>query len=242
MKSSFLLLLLVSVCVFLPGEEIDFSIRYLGIGVVDVCMADTTLQECRQLKVTALSTSLAGLFTEMDNTYISQYLGDYLPLRYIKNINQYRYREDRTISYDRRNLLAMRESRIDSTLCRQYGIMADSRDFFSALYYLRKADFDTLRSMPLDANALIWTANISIDARETISTMFGKKETIKVRIDFRRTTDGKKERSDMLTNKLVDEEVPMYIWFTDDKRRLPVKAKFDSSPFPVTWAMTGYRE
>ncbi len=238
MKSRLAIGLLLLFFIANHAEVLDFSINYLGIGVVDVRMTDR--DHC--LTVTAKSTSVAGIFSEMDNIYVSEYGEDYLPVRYSKDIRQDRYSEDRTTCYDREFLIARRISRIDSARSITYPIVAESRDFFSALYFLRNANLDSLESVPLDANSLIWTARISKEETEEIKTILGKVSATRVRIDFERTSDREKERSDMLTNNLVNEEVPMYIWFTCDERRLPIRAKFDSSPFTVTWKLTGYEK
>ncbi len=238
MKNRLAIGLLLLLCFAINAEVMDFSIGYLGIGVVDVRMTDR--DHC--LTVTAKSTSVAGIFAEMDNTYISEYGEDYLPLRYSKDVRQDGYCEDRTTRYERDSLTAYRVSRIDSARSISYPIKAQSRDFFSALFYLRWANLDSLRSVPLDANSLVWTARIAREETEEIGTILGKVTATCVRIDFTRSSDREKERSDMLTNNLVNEEVPMYIWLTCDERRIPIKAKFDSSPFSVTWKLTGYTE
>ncbi len=238
MKNRLALGLLILLVGFLHAEVLEFTINYLGLGVVDVVMVD----DSTRLTVTAKSTSFAGIFSEMDNRYISDYRGDYLPDRYIKDIRQHEYSEDRTVSYDREACVANRISRIDSTRNASYPILMDSRDFFSALYFLRHADLDSVGVVTLDANTLIWNARITIEEKEVIRTKLGKVQTVKVRIDFQRTSERKKERSDMLTNNLVNEEVPMYIWFTCDDKKLPIRAKFASSPFAVTWTLTGHQE
>jgi len=46
----------------------------------------------------------------------------------------------------------------------------------------------------------------------------------------------------MLTNNLVDEKKELFFWFTDDGRKIPVKAKFTSKPFPVYWTLENYEE
>ena len=51
-----------------------------------------------------------------------------------------------------------------------------------------------------------------------------------------------KERSDMLTNNLVNEERSLVFWFSDDEQRLPLKAKFKMKPFAVVWKLNSYTE
>ena len=82
--------------------------------------------------------------------------------------------------------------------------------------------------------------NYSVEGKEKISTKFGKKNAIKVKMNFYNHLNGEKERSDMLTNNLVNEERSLLFWFSDDEQRLPLKAKFIMKPFAVVWKLNSY--
>jgi len=94
----------------------------------------------------------------------------------------------------------------------------------------------------LDANRLIWRVDYEIISKERIGSFLGKKETLLVKIDFTKISDQQAERTDMLTNNLVSEENSLYIWFSNDNEKLPLKAKFKMKPFSVIWKMTGYEK
>ena len=231
------ILLLFSISL-LFSQEFNLSVRYLGFPVVRVKIID----DDRELKVTAKATTIASIAASMDNTYISQYTGDYLPTAFRKIIKQKGYAEDRIISYDRTNLIASQTSYINADLSYEYPINLFSRDFFSALFSLRGKLDKTDGELWLDANSLIWKATFKIVKKEIIKTAFGKIETIKVKIDFYNIKGLEKERSDMLTNNLVTEEKSLYFWFTSDEHHIPVRAKFEMKPFPVIWTLDSYKK
>ena len=127
-------LLLISISLIF-ASEMNLSIRYLGFPVVRVKITD----DGKELKVHAKATTLASIAAKMDNTYITEYTDDYLSSSYRKIIKQKDYAEDRIINYDRINMKAQRKSYLNNTLTKDYPITEISRDFFSALFYLRKA-------------------------------------------------------------------------------------------------------
>ena len=77
--------------------------------------------------------------------------------------------------------------------------------------------------------------------KEKIKTVLGVKNTIKVKLNFKKNGVFSKGKSDILTNNLVSESNSLYFWFTDDELKIPVKAEYSSSPFAVTWLLTNYK-
>ena len=237
-KSIFLLL---SVLFCLPAaqclEKLDLTIRYLGLPVVDVVMTD----DGRNIDITAKATPIASIAARMNNRYISTYSGSYLTDSYRKIIRQKDYREDRITHYDRTNLTARRISYIQSDKNLEYDITAHSRDFFAALYYMRlMLNSQAQGELRLDANAMIWKAEYELIGREEISSGLGKQQAIIVKFSFQQISAGEKENSDMLTNNLVNEDRFLLFWFSDDERKIPLKAKFVMKPFPVIWRLENY--
>ena len=220
------------------AERIELSIKYLGLRVVKVLIEDNN----NVLSVSAKATSLASVAASMDNIYLVRYTGNYLPEKYSKKVNQRKYFEDRSTTYNRVKKKAYRESFIDSIRNCEYEINPLSRDFFSALFYLRTAIDKEVGNMWLDANKVIWEAHFEVVEKESIKCILGDINTIKVKIDFKKISPEESERSDMLTNNLVSEKNSLYFWFSDDSRRIPVKAKFTLSPFPIIWKLKEYQE
>ena len=218
-------------------EKIHLTIRYLGLPVVRVKMIDNG----KEIKVTAKATTIASIAASMDNKYFSTYSDDYLTERYRKIINQRGYHEDRITMYDRDGSVARRTSYILPERDREYPIVKDSRDFFSALFYLRKMiNTQSKGVIWLDANSLIWKAQFEIIGTENLKTKLGRMDAVKVKFTFQQISEEEKENSDMLTNNLVNEERALYFWLSNDERKIPLKAKFMMKPFSVTWKLENY--
>ena len=229
-------LILLFIPVLLLAETFDLSIKYLGVSVVKVSMVN----EDSTLIVNAKSTFIASIASNMNNSYRSVYTDNFLPKTYEKHIDQGDYFENRIIEYNRQTLTATRKSNISPDRNCEYPIKPESRDFFSALFYLREAIDEPIGELWIDANKLIWQVKYSVVGKEIISTKLGKKEAIKVEMNFYNYLNGDKERSDMLTNNLVTEDRTLLFWFSDDEQRLPLKAKFLMKPFAVVWKLNSY--
>jgi len=235
-KFKLIAIILLLIPVFLLAETFNLSIKYLGLSVVNVSIID----EDSILTTKAKSTFIASIASNMNNLYSSVYSSNYLPDTYEKQIDQGDYFENRIIEYNRRTLTAKRTSNISPDRSCEYSINSESRDFFSALFYLRKAIDEPKGELWIDANKLIWKVEYSVVGKEVISTKLGKKQAIKVEMKFYNHSGGEKERSDMLTNNLVNEERSLIFWFSDDEQRLPLKAKFMMKPFAVVWKLNSY--
>lgn len=235
MKKIVTFLCLLSTFYAFSLEKIKLSIRYLGIPVVNVSMQTSS----DSLIVHAESTALASLAADMNNSYMINYENNFLPKTYKKIIEQKDYQENRVTSYNRKEQTAKRVSFIDSTQNVNYPILQHTRDFFSALSYLRHAQKES-GTIILDANKLLWSSKFKLLKTETLKTKIGKIKCDKYLVEFSKLSNKKRERSDMLTNNLVDEEKKLYLWLTKDNKRIPVKAKFQMSPFSVYWHLTEY--
>ena len=230
--------LLLLTPILLLAETFDLSIKYLGITAVKVSIVNKD----SVLTINAKATPIASIASNMDNFYKSVYSGNFLPIQYQKLINQGDYYEDRIIKYNRDMHTAKRISNISPDRNCEYPINLESRDFFSALFYLRKALDEQSGELWVDANRLIWKVNYKVIGKETISTKLGKIQTIKVELNFINYLDKEKERSDMLTNNLVNPDRVLIFWFSDDDQRLPLKAKFMMKPFAVVWKLNSYKK
>ncbi len=234
----FFLIFILS-CIFeLSSETIHLTIKLAGIGVVKGIIEDKD----NVLTVNARSTALASLAAKTDNEYSIEYEENYLPLKYRKIIKQNDYSENRLIEYDRLRRKAVRTSYLDSTKTCEYEIVETSRDFFSALYFLKSQIDNKSGEFYLDANKSIWKAEYERVGTEQLKSIFGKIKTIKLKVDFKKISKGNKERSDMLTNNLVTEDKSLFLWYTDDERRIPLKVKFPMSPFSITWKIDKYKD
>ncbi len=234
----FVFSLLILSCNFLWCEKLNFKIKYLGLSIIDISFNNEVKDSL--ISIRAKSTGIAGALYDVDNKYDIYYKGNLLPVTYRKSISENGYREDRLIKYDRNSNLAVRENLQDNTE-KSYCIADESRDFFSSLMLLRKTTSDSGMFM-IDAAGKNWQVSYKNAGSEKVKSCLGKKKTCKYELSFKPVDDKKKEKSDLLTSNIVNHKRYLYFWFTDDKNRIPVKAKFTSEPFAVSWILKDYKK
>lgn len=239
MKKHFFIILIFIISIsHLPAEKLNLAIKYIGLKIINVEIEDNN----NILNLYAKSTPLANLMAKTDNKYIIEYEDDYLPKKYTKIINQSDYFENRYVIYDRQKEIGKRVSFLDSTKTCEYSIHPLCRDFFSALFYMRKNLDKNPGEIWLDANKVTWKVKYQVIKKEKLNSPFGKILTKKVKITFQKESSAEKERSDILTNNLVNEKRGLYFWFSDDQDNIPIKAKYSMSPFPIIWKLEKYEK
>jgi hypothetical protein len=232
-------LLLAGFCAVLRADSFHYKISCLGLHVVDIQVQKSMEHDLQILRVDAMSHYITSIFPYVRNSYITTYKHDYIPVTYEKLIDQKKYHENRLTIYHQQNATAMLKDRLAQTTI-TYPIEPQCRDFFSALMYLSD-HLEKKGEIWLDANKLMWKATYRWDGEEVLSTQLGKIATTRIRMRFVKVSAAEKENSDMLTNQLVNEDNTLYLWFSNDARHLPVKAKYERKPFPVYWEILEFK-
>jgi hypothetical protein len=221
------------------GETYNYRISCLGIRVVDINIMNNFAKDTGVLRVQADTYYITPIFPFLHNVYTTKYEDGFLPVTYEKHIDQRKYFEDRLYTYDQKNNTATLVDRLKKQKI-YYPIMAESRDFFSALLYIASHLKDK-DEVWLDANRLIWKATYVQEGREILKTPLGKIPAIKLKMRFKKISPEPQENTDMMTNQLVNEENTLYLWISDDSRHLPLKARYERKPFPVYWELITYK-
>ena len=235
-KLLFLAIIIVSYSALLC-EKLVFKIEYVGISVADVEFERTN----NNLNIKAQSGSLANFFSiSFDNRYNIVFDDEFKPKEYTKTIKQKNFLENSINIYNYDTLKAEYFCSA-SDIYLHYPIKFNTRDFFSGLYYLRETALDN--SFFIDAAGIIWEVQSEVLNTEIIKTKLGKKNVKKVKISFTQADPEKnnlntqKLKSDILTNNLVNEDNVLFFWFTDDEKKIPIKAQYTMSPFNVNWTI-----
>ncbi len=238
MKKYKILIVLLFMIFHLYGEKLKFSIQYLGISVANVQF----LYNNHSLQVEATSSGITKFLADkLDNHYQIEFEDNCLPSVYKKIINQDKYKENSVTKYHRSDKNAVYFDSL-TQYSNQFLIENETRDFFSALSYLRKTDLNNKGNISIDSNQILWKAQYHKIGIEENSSIFGKIKTAKVQIKFIRIDHKKKKKSDLLTNNLVNEKNVLFFWFTDDDKQIPIKAEYVTFPFSVTWVLTDYEK
>ncbi|MCK9330934.1 MAG: DUF3108 domain-containing protein [Candidatus Cloacimonetes bacterium] len=229
--------LLLLVILNLYSEKLYFDIEYVGISVAKVEFEKTN----NEIQIKAKSGKLANFFSiSFDNRYYIKCDGTFRPIEYTKAINQKKFLENSVIVYNHQNLNSEYYCSA-SDIYLKYPITETTRDFFSALYYLRNNNLSN--NFHIDAAGILWDIQSEFVNQEIINTAIGKLDVNKIKIRFKKLNPDKyhlntqKLKSDILTNNLVNEDNLLYFWFTNDEKKIPVKAQYLMSPFNVNWTI-----
>ena len=220
---------------FFSGEKLTFEVSFLNIPVVtarlEVIAAGYSGDEpVVHLAVTGKSTPFYSLLYPVDNHYDAYFTWPSArTLRYCRSISEPGVDLQRTIRYN--DGLAWTEEQDPRP------VPPGVRDLFTALFALRgyALENDQVIESTLDVDGELWTARTTVLGRETTETGLGSHDAVKVLIRFFPLDPDAPERpdSDVMTNNLVKEKTKLTFWFSDDDRRLPLRAEYRMAPFTL---------
>jgi len=194
-------------------ERLHYTVRWFGVGVVDAVFEllpperhDEAITQT--ISVIAKTRALPSRIYRVTNRYETKVdTATGLPLRYRTNIDEAKFQERFTVTYDTVRQRALYQLSTPPKTWEQttpQGV----HTLFSALYAVRAHNFDAEPTMrfALDAKGSFWEA-----VAKRVRTRTEKGETYwDVEVHFQRMSDALYPRqSDLLTDNLVDETSPL---------------------------------
>jgi len=217
------------------SEGIDYSVKYLGVLVVRVSIKSEPLVDnpdsgYYRIDIRAKTTKFWGMFYSVDNNYITYLDSLGHPLIYRRFINEKSFKNNSVQRFDNRfnRIYYDGDTAIDHP--------GDLENLFSGIYGLRlknlaAGDED---SFCINAEKAAWKVLWAVEDTEKVKIGNKAIPCIRVQVHFIPfVPEAKRLRSDILTNKLVNENTKLTIFFSADKRHLPVKINYKFSPFDV---------
>ncbi len=209
---------------FSPGEKLTFRVMYLAFPAGTIVLEVEEMiswegHEVYRLVATARSSPLFSLFFRVRNRVESLLdTGTFLPHRFEGHREEGGFRSQRVISFDRdRNLALTFDTEEKET--EPQGISTpvppEVQDALSALYYLRRRNLKVGESFFIDVNMGRRNYQIEVDVLRRERRGREGLETIVVRPLLKRVEMG----------GIMEDRGDIYIWLTDDERRLPVLIK-----------------
>ncbi|MEF3694919.1 MAG: DUF3108 domain-containing protein [Candidatus Cloacimonadota bacterium] len=205
---------------FRDGEKLVFNVRY---GVVNAAQATVEAGSSSfqgvpvwHLRINANTHRFFDSFFRIRDRVESWWRKDtLLPMKFSKNLQEGRYRQYRIHLYNHANRTTtfqkykFREDRFESETM---PLEARSQDILSAFYWARTQTLTPGRSLfvNITADGRSVDTEIVVHRRETINTIFGRKQCL------------------VIEPKLAGEGVfkqsgRILIWLTDDQYKIPVK-------------------
>ncbi len=218
---------------FQSGEKLTYIVSWskvLKAGTADMEVKEEKTPEGRRvyrLISTAKSEGIVALFFPVKDTVQSILDAEELySLSYILNQSHGKRKKYRTMVFDHANAVV----RITTNNAEQEtsSIPARVQDSLSSLYYVRtREDLAAEKTITVDVNdnGKNWSVEVEILGKEKIKTPAGEFNTIKVK------THPKYEG-------VFQNKGEIFIWFTDDARKIPVFMKSTISIGSIVAALT----
>lgn len=200
---------------FKVGESLKFSIgwEFIDAGTATLSVSRMTTidnQPCYHFTaITRSNAFFSTLYKVRDTLESYMHAEKFYPLKYIKNANEGDYKRSFVTVFDHHNAKAMTDDR-DSGKS-QISIPPDVQDIISAFYYMRTRPIEVGSQYELSVfdNGRHKKVTVKVIRKETVSVEAGEFDCIVVQ-----TPIGPfKNRSDL------------FIWLTDDARKMPVLMK-----------------
>jgi len=197
---------------FVSGETLDYTLTWLRItgGTARMTIAPLDDERFRVTSVGKSSSGFSRIYRVHDQIECIVARGDFSTLKYTKRIDE---QDDET-----KIEVTTIEDGIATRVRRKVKKVPVPRpvyDPISVIYVLRTVDLSLGRTyeMTLIADGRVYNVHARVTRRETIQTPAGKFSTVLVQP---RMESGGVERDEKL-----------YIWYTDDARRIPVRIRTD---------------
>jgi hypothetical protein len=213
------------------GEKLVFELTWFGINAGWATLevkekTDYNGREVIRIVSTARSNKFVSVFYPVDDrteTFIDPL--ERYPHRFLIRLREGRYRSDKEIIFDQENLKAVF---IKDGKAETFDVSPRVHDALSAFYYLRTLELkvgDTIYIKVFD-NRKNYDAKVEVLRRERIDTPIGSFNTICV-------------KPMLQTEGIFQRKGDVYIWLTDDDRKIPVMLKSSIKIGPVTATIIG---
>jgi hypothetical protein len=230
------LLLLVSLCATaraqtgsLPGREsLQYNVEWRLITAGKARLDWTSLPGVRggfESKLHLESTGLVSKLFKVEDDYISR-LNSSLCVQTAHSVTHegVRQREAHTtFDYDTRKASYLERDRVRNTtlIQREIEIPACVHDVIGGLYFLRTLNVEVGQAIqvPVSDGKKVANARVESQQREDVKTPAGTFHTVRYELF-------------LFNNVLWNRSGHLYIWFTDDRRRIPVQIRF-RLPFTI---------
>jgi hypothetical protein len=200
---------------FAPGEVLTYTISWLKIEGGEMSLT-TTREETpdrvpvHRITLVASSNDYVSKFYPVRDRYETWVdARDFQPLRFEKHAREGRYESDEVEEFDLdRRIGAWRDTRVP--------LPERIEDVISSFYYLRTQPLAVGSDVAVElfSRGKIYRLSAAVQAKERVETEAGTFDAIRVQPAMRETESAEDRNKGKL-----------FLWFSDDARRLPVMAR-----------------
>lgn len=218
------LLLAALVTTFLSGETLDYDLKWLKItgGTARMTIAAQGDDRIRITSVAKSSPSFSRIFKVRDEIETVVTRDDFSTVSYIKKLDEQGDKHEEVTRIE--NGIARRTKK---TKTKQVSVPDPVFDPISLIYHLRTLDLapGKKHDFTVLADGKVYNVHAHVVRRETLTTPAGTFKTVVV--------EPKMEAGG------VEREERLWIWYSDDERRLPVRIRTEVNFGAVTATLRG---
>ncbi len=213
-------------------EKLVFDLTWTGIK------AGTATQEIVNdngvIKISSIARSAdwISVFYPVDDRIESVLDGKHasglgFPKLFRMKINEGRHRRDKEVIFDRDRRVALYIDHISGEK-KDFEIHDDTLDTLSCFYFVRSLPLEVGKSVFINIfdSKKLWTTEVQVLRKERIKTVLGSFDTVVIKPLLR-------------SEGIFEKKGDMYIWLTDDNRRIPVKMKTKVRVGSITATLVG---
>ena len=202
---------------FLTPERLIFDLTWTGVKAGTSTLEITSDENTMKIVSTAKSADWVSLFYTVDDrieSVLSRAKAPFVigaPQTYRVKVREGKHRRDKEVTFDQLKHTAVYVDHIGGEK-KDIDLRNDVFDPLSGFYYVRVSKLEVGKSVYVDIldNKKLWNVEVQVLRKEKIKTVLGSFETIVIKPLM---------KSEGIFNRKGD----MYIWLTDDDKRLPVK-------------------
>jgi len=154
-------------------------------------------------------------------------LQDFYPFNYRIQTAEGRHRKDREVRFDRNNGKAVYVDHLKGTE-KEYEIPERVHDPLSAFFKIKGMTLEVGKPVFITMfdSKRVWNVEVKVHKKETITVPAGTFDTVKI-------------QPIMKSEGIFNSKGDIYIWLTDDERRIPVKVRSEILIGNITALLTG---
>jgi hypothetical protein len=213
-------------------EKLVFDLTWTGIKAGTATQEIVNDNGVIKIVSTARSADWISVFYPVDDRIESVLDGNRAsglgyPKLYRMKIKEGKHRRDKEVIFDRRRRIALYIDHISGEK-KDFEINDNTLDTLSCFYFVRSMPLEVGKSVFVNIfdGKKLWTTEVQVLRRERIKTVLGTFDTIVVKPLLK-------------SEGIFEKKGDMYIWLTDDKRRVPVKMKTKVRVGSITATLVG---
>lgn len=209
--SALLLLPSKAISITVP-EKLEYQILWNGIHAGSSSLAISRENGMFKIVSSAKSSDMISLFYEVDDKAVSVCQNDdFLPVNYRLKVKEGSHRKDKEVQFGHQKALYIDHKNNERKEC---DLPQQVFDPLASLYYLRTLPLQVGKSIYVKVfdSKRVWDVEVQVLKKEKVETWLGTFNAILIKPLM---------KSEGIFNRKGD----MYIWLSDDDRRLPVMLK-----------------